>query len=77
MYDFSNNKTHNGILYTRYIMSWIFATGDSHFGRRSKFADWLRETQELTEDEISDICDLAECGKFELQVSAERFYKEN
>ena len=75
MYDFSNKKTHNGIHYTRYIMSWIREGGSLWFNRYdSDFAKWLK-TQDLTDEEIYEICELAQCGKLELEISAKQFIK--
>lgn len=73
---FENKITHNGIHYSRYISSWINADGDLHFNQyRSLFANWLRATQALTNKEVSEICELAENGKLELEISARNFIK--
>ena len=66
---FENKLTHNGIHYSRYIASWIKAGGDLHFSKYSNFAKWLKELQWLTDDEIRDICNLADNGKMELEES--------
>ena len=73
---FENKLTHNGIHYSRYIASWINADGDLHFNQyRSRFANWLRATQALTDKEVQEICELAENGKLELEISARNFIK--
>ena len=72
MYSFENLKTHNGIHYSRYIASWHNAGGRVY---DSLFEDLLRSTQQLTDDEIHDIREMATCGKLELEVSAREFLK--
>ena len=67
---FNNLKTHNEIHYSRYIASWHNAGGRVY---NSLFEDWLRSTQQLTDDEIRDIKEMATCGKLELEVSARSF----
>ena len=67
-----NKKTHNGIHYSRYIASW-YGVGGKYYG--DKFAEWLKTTQELTDDEIREIRELATCGKLELEYSAGQFLK--
>ena len=67
---FENKKTHNGIHYSRYIVSW-HNSGGLYYGRN--FVEWLRTTQELTDDEIHDIVEMATCGKLELETSAKMF----
>lgn len=66
-----NKKTKYGIHYTRYMMSWINSGGTS-FG--ANFEDWLRSEQ-LTEEEIHDIKEIAMNGKLELEVNARAFIK--
>lgn len=68
---FENKMTHNGIHYTRYIVSWKKAGGKIYRG--GLFERWLREQEKLTEKEISDILLIAENGKLELEESAKRF----
>ena len=72
---FENKKTHGGIYYTRYIASWKIAGGRIYRG--GLFERWLREDQKLTEEEIHDILEIAECGKLELQESAKAFMDNN
>ena len=67
---FENKKTHNGIHYSRYIVSW-HNSGGLYYG--SSFVEWLRTTQELTDEEIHDIVEMATCGKLELETSAKMF----
>ena len=74
-FDFKNEKTHNGIHYSRYIASWHNA-GGRVYKYRSIFEDWLRQTQELTDDEIHDIIEMATNGKLELEMSAKQFLKD-
>ena len=66
-----NKKTKYGIHYSRYIMSWLNAGGE-YFG--TKFEEWLRSEQ-LTDDEIRDIKEMAMNGKFELEQNARAFIK--
>ena len=72
---FENKLTHNGIHYSRYIASWK-REGGKIFGK-GLFERWLKETQELTDEEIREIMLLATNGKFELESSAREFMKEN
>lgn len=73
--DFENKKTHFGIHYTRYIISWIRIGGELRDrGPIEPFLDWLRSL-ELTEDEIDDIRFLATNGKMELEHDAYHFIK--
>ena len=69
-FDFKNEVTHNGIHYSRYIASWNKAGGRT-YGRL--FKEWLRDYQELTDDEIKDIIEMATNGKMELEFSAKQF----
>lgn len=67
---FENKKTEKqGIRYSRYIASWINVGGE-RFG--TEFMDWLK-SEGCTPREIIDIRELAECGKFELELSAKKF----
>jgi len=68
-----NKKTHNGIPYSRYIASWHVAGGRIY---DRLFEEWLRTTQQLTDDEIHDIKEMATCGKLELEESARLFLKD-
>lgn len=72
---FENKLTHNGIHYSRYIVSWKRAGGKIYRG--GLFEQWLRENEKLTEEEISDILNLAENGKLELQETAREFMYKN
>ena len=61
----------NRTYYTRYIASWIRSGGDLYFNTySSNFANWLRDVEKLTEQEIDEICLIAENGKMELETSA-------
>ena len=69
------NKVINGYIYaTRFIMSWVRSGGT--FGKRGKgyddFRKWL-ESLELKTEDIEDIMFLAQNGKLELEVSANKF----
>lgn len=73
---FENKLTHNGIHYSRYIVSWQVGTGRILTNRRDNlFEVWLKEVQKLTDEEISDIHELYANGKLELQTSAKMFMK--
>ena len=70
---FENKKTHFGIYYTRYIMSWVRAGGTIPMrGPITDFVNWLR-SEELTDEEIQEIKFLATNGKMELEYKAEKF----
>lgn len=72
---FENKLTHNGIHYSRYIASWKRAGGKIYRG--GLFERWLREKEQLNDEEISNILLLAENGKLELQGSAKAFIEAN
>ena len=72
---FENKLTHNGIHYSRYIASWRRKGGKIYRG--GLFEKWLKEKEELTDEEIAEILIMAENGKLELQDSAEQFMKEH
>lgn len=70
MFSFENKKTEGQkVHYSRYIASWKNA-GGHYYGEQ--FEKWLRSNG-LTEQEISDVKELANCGKMELEVGA-KFY---
>lgn len=73
--DFENAKTHNGIHYSRYISSWMRKGGKIY--PEGLFYRWLREKEQLTEEEISDINFMVTTGKMELEMSAMMFMKEH
>lgn len=68
---FENALTHNGIHYSRYISSWRRMGGKIYHG--GLFEKWLREKEQLTEEEINDIMEMATNGKMELEGSAQAF----
>ena len=70
-----NKLSHNGILYSRYIASWVHEGGKTYRG--GLFESWLRDVQKLTDDEISDIFRIINDGKLELEISACRYLKEH
>ena len=72
---FENKLTHNGIHYSRYIVSWINGGGKiSTCGRNPLFREFLRDVENLTEDEIRDIIELATNGKMELERNVAWFF---
>ena len=83
---FENKKTKkHDVNYSRYIASWLrkrgrWIEGDfcefDGYEHCGYFAKWLR-TIGVDEDEINDICRMAECGKVELEMSAMLFIKKN
>ncbi len=72
---FENKLTHNGIHYSRYIASWLKVGGQIHY--RGLFQKWLKEREQLTDEEIYEITEMARNGKLELQESALEFMSEN
>ena len=83
MDEFKNSLV-NGIHKSRYVASWMRAGGcekETWMGCRSTFADWLRtliiNDRHLTEDEIQEICYLADNGKMELEYLAREFLRYN
>ncbi len=67
---FENKKTEvQGVHYSRYIVSWNNVGGD-YYGEQ--FKRWLRMNC-CTEKEIDDICEMATCGKMELEMSAKTY----
>ena len=72
---YENKRTHNGIRYSRYIASWKNVGGKIY--RSGLFEQWLREVEQLTDEEIGDIMLIAENGKAELEWSAEKFLNEH
>ena len=71
---FENKITHNGIHYTRYIASWTKV--GQKITRHGLFQKWLKEQEQLTDQEIYEITELALNGKLELEESV-RFYLEH
>lgn len=67
---FENQKTSVGIHYSRYIASWYNKGGEPY---RDQFKRWLKSLGHLTEDEISDITEMAFNGKMELETSVKAF----
>ena len=75
---FENKLTHNGIHYTRYIVSWHVGGGEKLRNvRNENFENWLRDSQHLTEEEINDIHDIYTNGKMELESSVRLWLKEH
>ena len=73
--DFENAKTQKGIHYSRYIASWMRMGGKIY--PEGLFYKWLREVEQLTEEEISDISLMTMTGKMELETSAKTFMKKH
>ena len=73
--DFENAKTHNGIHYSRYVASWLRKGGKIY--PEGLFYRWLKEKEQLTEQEINDIYFMMQTGKMELEASAAEFMKEH
>lgn len=70
---FENKKTGEGIHYSRYYASYCNVARTRNVTVwRDDFIRWLR-TQNLTEQEISDIEEMAYCGKLELENSVRQF----
>ena len=68
---FENKKTEvQGIHYSRYIASWRNCGGASRYGEQ--FEKWLEENG-CTAKEIRDICEMAICGKMELEMTAGKY----
>jgi hypothetical protein len=69
------NKLINGIHASRYVASWVRAGGELYYGEDViNFYRWLLSLG-LTKDEAQHIKRIAENGKLELEVSAEKFIK--
>lgn len=65
------NKKLGDVHYSRVIASWRNVYPGKVWYEES-FKDWLRDLG-ATEEQVRDICELANCGKFELERDAERF----
>ena len=72
---FENMLTHNGIHFSRYIVSWKRMGGKIYGG--GLFEKWLKEKEQLTDEEIRSIVILATNGKMELESSAKNFMEEH
>lgn len=66
------NKTINGIHYTRFIASYYNVCKDP--SKIYLLGDWLKHLN-LSEDEIHDIIELKNCGKLELEADARIWLK--
>lgn len=68
------NKRLGDIHYSRVIASWTKEyPGHVYFG--SQFKDWLKDLG-ATEDQVSEIYEMATCGRLELEMSANKWMKE-
>ena len=65
------NKSCNGIQYSRYIASWINSDG---IGSSVYITDWL-ESLGLDKDTIREIEDMYMNGKLELELDAKEFIR--
>lgn len=74
------NKVIEGIYVSRFIASWQKAGGNCRKDY-SLFKEWLKTLvingRSLSDEEIHDICFLADNGKMELEMSAKAFLKKN
>lgn len=69
------NKSYNGIYYSRIIASWVNVGGNPR-KNPDGFKKWLRSLK-VPEDVATDIYTLATNGKMELEISARRFMTGN
>lgn len=70
MWFMENLKTEaEHVYYSRYIASWRNAGGTCY---DEWFSEWLR-SEGCSEEECRRITEMATCGKFELERSAEKF----
>ena len=75
---FDNKLSSEGIHYSRYIASWR-KTGRTITDKRapnSMFWAWLK-SHGLSDEECWGICNLATCGKLELETDARKFLKDH
>ena len=73
-----NKETKDGIKYSRYIASWTkvcFLMGKPVVFY-DDFEEWLR-TFDLSDKDVSNILEMARCGKLELEASAREFINNN
>lgn len=70
------NKTFEGIHYSRFIASWVKANGHALYGMVG-FRTWLKSLiindKHIPNDVIQEICNLMGNGKLELQENAKRW----
>lgn len=78
MSDFEN-KSYEGIYYTRFIMSWVRSGGSLTVRSSWRFEEWLRtltiNDKKIPENVIGEIMFLATNGKMELEDSAYEYLK--
>ena len=76
MWNFEN-KAIGSVYYSRFIASYVKIA--SRYGKRFEpwgdFKKWLEGIGELTEDEIREICEMADNGKLELEEYARSWFK--
>ena len=71
---FENKMVNGYVYYTRFIASFSKSGGDVH--NRTLFGKWLKHLG-LDKEDINGILFLADNGRLELEVDAERFLAEN
>ena len=72
----NENKSFNGIYYSKYIMSWLRAGGCLRtFSDYELFVKWLKSL-DIPEEVIEDI-EVMAIGSSSLTMDARRFIKEN
>lgn len=78
MSDFEN-KSYEGIYYTRFIMSWVRMGGQLTIRSSRSFESWLRSLtindKKIPENVIKEIMFIATNGKMELEDSANDYLK--
>lgn len=74
MWNWQNNgEKQSGILYSRFIASWIIVGGPLQtINDLNMFKDWLRSLK-LDEEDVHNISEMASNGKLELQTNAKHF----
>ena len=74
MWNWQNNEEkQSGILYSRFIASWIIVGGPLQtINDLNMFKDWLRSLK-LDEEDVHNISEMASNGKLELQTNAKHF----
>ena len=67
----------NGIHYSRYVASWRNVGGYLDYpDDEPGFSEWLK-TFGATDEQVRDICEMAMCGKMELEMDARKYMQLN
>ena len=66
------NKKVEGVHYSRFIASYVNSGGELYY---DEFKAWLEHLNILSEQDISNIIEMANCGKLELEMDAKLFLK--